>query len=401
MRTILHVTADYPDAHAERKTHAIRNLVEGTPGFRHLVYAINRRTGLGGVRLVDRDAGVVTLTYGAPTFGILLETFLDPLAAWILDDVRRSGARVDLVHAHKLTIEGLVARRLAEGLGGVPFVCTVRGNTDQKYLRLKPEKRATYRRLAREAALLMPVTPWVARYIDRTLGIADVPRTLLPTISDGSVTIPPQQPGNGRLVTVFHLGSWRLKGMPNLLAALARLRAAGTVLPLDIVGGGDPADVRALERRIGRAGLGDQVRLLGPVPHDEIQRRLNAYSGFVLPTLRETFGMVYLEALMAGVPILYSAGRGIDGFFDGMDVGVRCDPGSVDSVAAGLAALHEGSARMKDSLARHQAAGSFDRFRGEAVCRDYAAAVTRILDAAPPRPPRDAPAPGTAVPEIS
>ena len=43
---------------------------------------------------------------------------------------------------------------------------------------------------------------------------------------------------------------------------------------------------------------------------------LNGYTALVLPTLRETFGMVYIEALFAGVPILYSQDRGVDGFFD-------------------------------------------------------------------------------------
>ncbi|MEM6932494.1 MAG: glycosyltransferase [Pseudomonadota bacterium] len=380
MRTILHVTGDFPDAYVARKTPAVRNLLEGTKGFRHIVYSINRRTGFGGVRLIDRAGDVVTLTYGAPAFGVLLEFFLDPVVQWIHEDIRASGTPVDIVHAHKFTIEGLIARRLAKALGNTPFICTVRGNTDQKYLRMKPEKRSTYRKLAREAALLMPVTPWVERYLDRVLGITDVPRVLLPTISAGSLVMPPQS-GNGRFITVFHLDSWQLKGMPKLLAALAKLREAGVEIPLDIVGGGSKASEDALKQRIAGAGLDGQVHLVGPVPHSEMQQRMNGYSGFVLPTLRETFGMVFLEALMAGLPILYPADRGIDGFFDNMDVGVRCDPTSVADIAQALRALKDGSVRMKTALAEYQAARDFDRFLGHNVCEHYTTTVTSVLNA--------------------
>lgn len=379
VKTILHITADYPDLYNERKTLAIRNLLQNTSGFRHLVYSINRTSGLGGVRLIGRQNDVATICYKAPPLGVFLETFLSGVADWIVHDLHDANEKVHLVHAHKLSIEGLVAQRVSKALGQLPYICTIRGNTDQKYLRLKLEKRAAYRQLAGGAELLLPVTPWIERYVDQTLGTDRAPKQLLPTISQRTELLSPQ-PGNGRLVTVFHLAGWRLKGIPNLLSAISGLRAAGTLVQLDIIGGGDEHHSQAIQKQIEKHDLDDQVRLIGAVPHTEVQARLNEYSGFVLPTLRETFGMVYIEALTAGLPIIYSEKRGVDGFFDDMDIGVRCDPKSVPSIEAALLRLTGNEPHMKAELASFQAEGFFRRFNAGNVSESYAAALQRILD---------------------
>ncbi len=117
MKRVLHITADHPDAYSARKTEAVLNLIEGSLAFEHRVYSINRRNGLGGIRELDRSGNLVTVIYRAPAYGILLETFLRGLADWIIEDVRKLGLTVDVVHGHKICIEGLVARRVANALG--------------------------------------------------------------------------------------------------------------------------------------------------------------------------------------------------------------------------------------------------------------------------------------------
>ena len=46
----------------------------------------------------------------------------------------------------------------------------------------------------------------------------------------------------------------------------------------------------------------------------------------------ETFGLVYIEALSQGLPIIYTKGQGVDGFFDDMNVGEKADSKSIDSI---------------------------------------------------------------------
>lgn len=369
MKRVLHISGDHPDAYSARKTEAVRNLIGGASGFEHHVYSINRLPGLGTIALYDRTDGVSTVIYRAPAYGILLETFLKRLADWIVADVRARAIEIDLVHGHKLTIEGIAARRAARTLG-CPYICTVRGNTDQKYLRLKPEKRFAFKRVAEDAARLITVTPWIERYLIDTLSLRDARTIVLPTITKIDAFVSPSDEQR-RFVTAFHLDAWRLKGMPNLLDAIAELKQEQLEIELDIIGGGSDKTVAALEREIEKRGLTAQVSLRGPVPHEKMPAALNRYAAFVLPTLRESFGMVYIEALFSGVPILYSRERGVDGYFIGQDVGVRCDPESVESIAEGLKGLRRDGPRMKESIRELQERGGFERFRKRNVCREY------------------------------
>ena len=56
---------------------------------------------------------------------------------------------------------------------------------------------------------------------------------------------------------------------------------------------------------------------------------MRSCSVFAMPSIFETFGLVYLEALSQNLPVVYTKGQGIDGMFDNT-VGIGVDPLSVD-----------------------------------------------------------------------
>lgn len=171
--------------------------------------------------------------------------------------------------------------------------------------------------------------------------------------------------------------------MQNLFSAISELSARHIDITLDIIGGGSDRATVTLRQEIGKRGLGDRVFLCGPVPHEQIQETINGYAALVLPTLSETFGMVYVEALFSGVPILYSQDTGVDGFFDGQAIGVRCDPRSVSSIAHGLTELRSSAERMKQTISNMQKNGGFKRFRKTAVCQHYSNVIENVQRLAP------------------
>src|SRR5688500_18799750 len=113
MKTIVHVTCDFPDPMVGAKTRSVQNLVENTPEYRHVVYSLNRANWKTGVHALKFDTDRTALAYGAPPKGLFHASRLKPVAQWILDDVRAAGVKPDVIHAHKLTVEGLVALDLA------------------------------------------------------------------------------------------------------------------------------------------------------------------------------------------------------------------------------------------------------------------------------------------------
>jgi glycosyltransferase involved in cell wall biosynthesis len=61
---------------------------------------------------------------------------------------------------------------------------------------------------------------------------------------------------------------------------------------------------------------------------------------FVMPSKRETFGLVYVEAMLNGLPILYTALEGIDGFYSER-IGEKVNSGKVEEIKQKLVKLIE------------------------------------------------------------
>ncbi|NJM34533.1 MAG: glycosyltransferase family 4 protein, partial [Rhodomicrobium sp.] len=163
MKTILHISADFPDPIAPAKTKAVQWLLEAAPGFRHIVYSLNRASWRSGVVSVPFGDGHCALAYGAPPYGVGMAPRLSRLADFILADLEKRRLVPDLVHAHKFTVEGLIADRIGNK-AQVPFIASLWGGTDCRIYTAKPNLRPAYRRIAHSAAALLPAAPWTASY---------------------------------------------------------------------------------------------------------------------------------------------------------------------------------------------------------------------------------------------
>lgn len=69
------------------------------------------------------------------------------------------------------------------------------------------------------------------------------------------------------------------------------------------------------------------------LPRDNLKTEYKKHDIFLLPSINETFGIVYIEALSQGIPIIYSKDQGVDGFFDHLSVGEKVNPNSTISIA--------------------------------------------------------------------
>lgn len=375
MKTVLHISADFPDPMVPAKTKAVANLLGLVGGFRHIVYSLNRASWHGGVHALPFGEDRTAIAYGAPPYGIGLTRFLEPVADLIAADLARNSIRPDIIHAHKLSVEGLVAADLAERLS-VPFIASLWGDTDTKIINAKRGLRERYRAIAARAVRLLPAAPWTARYALETLGARPEQTEVLPVVTAEDAVIPPDMRESERLISVFSLDSWQRKGLDVLCAAMREVGAARPSAVLNIFGGGNPRAVFAASRVIARAKVGDRVRLRGALPHDRVQPVMNGYAAYVMAPRRETYGMVHAEAVLAGIPVLWAKDRGIDGLI-GPEAGVRCDPSSASEVAEGILHLLANQRRLKNGIASLQAAGAFGHLQRDSIARAYAAILTR------------------------
>lgn len=97
----------------------------------------------------------------------------------------------------------------------------------------------------------------------------------------------------------------RLKGLSQLLAALAHFDERDA-LYLIIVGGDEHSDneVQLLRQKASQLGIKDRVTFLGRVPQEELPVYYSAADACVVPSFYESFGMVALESLACGTPVV-------------------------------------------------------------------------------------------------
>ena len=120
---------------------------------------------------------------------------------------------------------------------------------------------------------------------------------------------------------------WERKGGPELVAAFRILRERFPEARLDIVGC-SPAGV---------AGPGIEIH--GRLPLDRVAELLAASDVFCLPTLAEPFGVVFIEAMHAGLPVVGTRLGAIPDFVIPHSTGALVAPGDVDELAHALAEL--------------------------------------------------------------
>lgn len=372
MSRILHLSADYPDPLVPAKTRAVANLLPLVPEHAHHVYSLNRVGWRAGIAALAFDDAAGTdhraVAYGAPPKGVLLARYLDRLADWIGNDLGTRGLRPDAIHAHKLSVEGLVGARLAAALG-VPLVVSSQGDSDLKIIGVKRSLRARYRAIWQGAAAVFPFAPWTAERLGGLLGPRPGPMLCLPCPGPNDAILAPQLVGP-LVRSAFHLGVAGRKNAAGLIRAVAAAAAEVPDLRLEILGGGDPAAFARLASLAAQVAPG-RVRFLGAVPHERIAGLLNAAGGFALVSHRESFGMVFAESLLAGTPCLIPRGWGIDGYLpegEGVLAARGDDP---EAMVNGLVRLVRDEAVLKHRLATLAARGDLAQFQRAGIAATY------------------------------
>jgi glycosyltransferase involved in cell wall biosynthesis len=263
------------------------------------------------------------------------------------------GFRPDVVYAHFLVPAGL----LGVLAGGAPAVVTAHGQDVENALRSAVARRLT-RLTVRRAAAVIAVSDWLRARLERavpeTVGRVDV-------IDCGVdlVRFAPADPASARSA----LG-WRPDGTAFVCAG--SLTERKNVLRL----------ARAFERRAegSLAFVGDgplrgaltgreRIHLAGPVPHAHVQRWLQAADVVCQPSLVEPFGLVTLEALACGRPVVATAVGGPAEFVPPA-AGVLVDPEDDDAILAALetaAALQRPNRAARAAATRHDVARQLDR----------------------------------------
>lgn len=205
------------------------------------------------------------------------------------------------------------------------------------------------RRAVAAAANILAISGYTRDRLAQHLGLQPSSVALLPNTFDATrFQIGPRPPAllhryhlradQPVILTVARLAKTeRYKGYEQILRALPLIRAHIPDVHYVVVGKGD--DRPRLEQLITELGVQHNVTLAGYVPDAELADHYNLCDIFAMPSKKEGFGMVYLEALACGKPTL---GGNQDGALDALchgALGVLVDPDDVAQIAATITAI--------------------------------------------------------------
>lgn len=127
------------------------------------------------------------------------------------------------------------------------------------------------------------------------------------------------------------------KGIQHLIEAVKNNQLSGNYQLL-IIGDGD--ERKNLENLAQTLNLKDKVKFLGPIPNEKIPGYLAAADCFILPSLKEGFGISILEAMAAGVPVIATRVGGIlDIIKDGKN-GILVEPQNSNEISDAVLKIH-------------------------------------------------------------
>ncbi len=231
----------------------------------------------------------------------------------------------DLVHAHCLYPAGSFAYSLRE-LHGIPFVVTEHRSA-YGHSRIDPHLLRVARHTARAAARTFAVSPAMCSLLETLLGSETSKWRPLPNIvSDRFLKAPlptVKDRTNGEVVFLHVSLLTPNKAVDSLIRGFAQAFPDDAGARLQI-GGAGPEQPR-LQALVAALGLSNRVEFLGNLSRDQVLTVMASADAFVLTSRFEPFGVVLIEALALGKPVIATRSGGpesIVGEHDGLLVPV-------------------------------------------------------------------------------
>lgn len=254
--------------------------------------------------------------------------------------------------------------------GKQPYICSIKGVIAEEALQEQGRIRALFRALsklegrnARRANRVVTTSHYCR---DRIAYHYRVPLERIGIVPEGIDTVawerailaaPPRTDVRPTILCVAR--DYPRKRIGDLVQAVAALRRYLPDVQLRVVGDGPlHAEHVALAERL---ELHRNVTFLGAIPDDQVQRQYAHADVFCLPSQQEGFGIVFLEAMIAGLPIVSTTAAAIPEIVQHGKTGILVPPRDLSSLAGALLTLlTDRERRMAYGAAAREAVLQYD-----------------------------------------
>lgn len=152
---------------------------------------------------------------------------------------------------------------------------------------------------------------------------------------------------DGEPSILFVGANFQRKGLGQLLRAVARVKRSKPGVVLHVVG--DDPRRNAMEELARRLGVAENVKFAGGKPNEEVRRMKPDI--FAMPSLIEGFGIVFMEFMTAGVPVIGGRTGGTVELITDGENGFTVEPGDAEELASKILRLADDE-ELRERFAR-------------------------------------------------
>jgi D-inositol-3-phosphate glycosyltransferase len=303
------------------------------------------------------------------------------------------GIHYDLIHSH-YWMSGIAAEALSDAWGGIPIIQMFHtlGEMKNRVAQSEAEKEGSYRiegerRVMNRADRIIAATPAEQAQLEWLYGVDPRKIVVIPpgVDTDHFYPIPVDEarqflglaPDAHMLLFVGRIEP--LKGLDTLIKAVACLHVQNLAEPVHLaIIGGDPdvppeemtAEMARIQKMCEELTVGKMVAFLGKRGQDTLPYYYSAADVLVMPSHYESFGMVALEAMACGTPVIASQVGGLAFLVQNGITGYHVTDGDDDELCQKLTGLlgdPELRQRLGHNAAEYARAYAWDRIAQKVV----------------------------------
>jgi len=236
----------------------------------------------------------------------------------------------DLIHAHAALPDGYAAMLLSKRYEKPLVTAFLSTDLDITIHRNRKCFNAIHKVFKSSAKVIAP-SPRLRETLHQQMGVnSDIISYGIykEEIFTGNTTLSKQYKGRSILLSVSRLIP--TKGVELNIKAIAKLQEKYPDIYYLIIGEGK--ERARLEKLVQDLNLQSKVQFLGQLPHQKVMEYMSMCDIFSLPSWQETFGLVFLEAMAHGKPIIGGQGQGVDGIVTDGETGLLAKLGDVNSL---------------------------------------------------------------------
>lgn len=257
--------------------------------------------------------------------------------------------KFDVIHSHVGLPDGYCGMLVAEKYKK-PLIVTIHGQDFQHTIFKNKKCKVSIEKTINSSKKVIVVSDKLKKIGENLLKVNKEKVTVIPNginpednVNEKSILLRKYEKKK-IVLSVSHLK--KSKGIQLNLKAISKNIKKYNNLFYIIVGSGK--EKGELEKFSKQLSIQNNVEFVGEIPHKKVMEYMSICDIFSLPSYNEGFGVVYLEAMANGKPVIACQGEGIDGIIKDKKTGILVKPKDIDSIVEAIDYLFSNPKKSKE-----------------------------------------------------